>query len=343
VRKFFRAPSVLQFMGDCGAYSYKDEDEPPYSVEEVVEFYDECGFDYGISVDHLILQYGQHDSYLPGFEPDLTVARQRQELTLTLAEDFFARQADACFSPIGVAQGWSPRSYADAVRSLQAIGFEYIAVGSMVPLRTNDILDCLEAITTVRTPSTRLHLLGVTRLEHLADFAGYGVASFDSTSPLLQAFKDGRDNYYTADGAYPAVRIPQVDGNAKLRAAIRAGRIDGRRARILEQAALARLREYDRYEVPLAGALEAVREYVVFVDAGADRLNEYEAVLSSRPWRECPCSVCRQLGIEVILFRGSERNKRRGFHNLHVFRQRLRRRIGGRVPRKDYIPEVVIR
>ena len=44
-------------MGDCGAFSYVNEDKPPFSVESVIEFYENGGFDYGISVDHLILQY----------------------------------------------------------------------------------------------------------------------------------------------------------------------------------------------------------------------------------------------------------------------------------------------
>jgi aspartate-semialdehyde dehydrogenase len=34
------------------------------------------------------------------------------------------------------------------------------------------------------------------------------------------------------------------------------------------------------------------------------------------------------VGIDVAVFRGSERNKRRGFHNLCVFRQRLDRTLG---------------
>ena len=33
--------------------------------------------------------------------------------------------------------------------------------------------------------------------------------------------------------------------------------------------------------------------------------------------------MCREAGIHAIVFRGSERNKRRGFHNLHVFAQRF--------------------
>jgi hypothetical protein len=33
--------------------------------------------------------------------------------------------------------------------------------------------------------------------------------------------------------------------------------------------------------------------------------------------------VCTRLGIHVILFRGAERNRRRGFHNLYVFYRQL--------------------
>ena len=61
VRQFFRLDEStderLETMGDCGAFNYVHEEEPPYSVDEVFDFYEECGFDYGISVDHIILAY----------------------------------------------------------------------------------------------------------------------------------------------------------------------------------------------------------------------------------------------------------------------------------------------
>src|SRR5262249_32466482 len=87
IRRFFRLDEQdgprLATMGDCGAFNYVREEEPPYSVEEVYDFYAECGFDYGISVDHVIL----------GFTPDPTEVvkplreidpdwPRRQELTL---------------------------------------------------------------------------------------------------------------------------------------------------------------------------------------------------------------------------------------------------------------------
>jgi hypothetical protein len=37
--------------------------------------------------------------------------------------------------------------------------------------------------------------------------------------------------------------------------------------------------------------------------------------------------VCRKLGIHVIMFRGAERNKRRGFHNLSIFYARLQKEL----------------
>ncbi len=44
-------------MGDCGAFTYVEQKNPPYSVDDVLRFYVECGFDYGISVDHVILAF----------------------------------------------------------------------------------------------------------------------------------------------------------------------------------------------------------------------------------------------------------------------------------------------
>jgi hypothetical protein len=168
-----------------------------------------------------------------------------------------------------------------------------------------------------------LHLLGVTRPEEVEMFADHGVRSFDSTSPFRQAFKDGKDNYWTIDGAYTALRVPQVDGNAKLRSLIRAGRIDQAEARRCERAALDAIRGYDRDEVPMADVLEALEAYDKLQEGRKSLTPAYRETLAARPWQDCGCGVCVAAGVEVILFRGSERNKRRGIHNVNVFNQRL--------------------
>ena len=44
-------------FGDCGAFSYVNQEEPPYSPEETAEFYEENGFTHGLSVDHIIFDF----------------------------------------------------------------------------------------------------------------------------------------------------------------------------------------------------------------------------------------------------------------------------------------------
>ena len=58
VREYFRLDNTnLETMGDCGAFTYVREERPPYTAAEVADFYSSSGFDYGLSVDHVILGY----------------------------------------------------------------------------------------------------------------------------------------------------------------------------------------------------------------------------------------------------------------------------------------------
>jgi hypothetical protein len=335
VRQFFRLDAApgprVATMGDCGAFSYVRDEEPPYTPDQVIDFYAECGFDLGISVDHVILGYdpaadtNSDHQQIRGWET-------RQRLTLDLAADFLAkcRIRKAAFEPVGVAQGWSPASYARAVGELQKIGYTRVAVGGMVPLKTHEILASLQQISTVRNPATQLHLLGVNRCASMAEFAALGVTSFDSTSAFRQAFKDDKDNYHTPERTYTALRVPQVDGNPRLKAAIQAGRTDQREAIELEQACLQLLRDYDCGNAPVRDVLGALAEYQVIFDGRRDYGVAYLTILEQAPWKACRCGICEQAGIDVVIFRGSERNKRRGFHNVYAFRQRLNRQLAGR-------------
>jgi hypothetical protein len=330
-REFFRLTDEkkhIALMGDCGAFTYVAEKVPPYSVDDVIRFYQECRFDYGISVDHVILVFDRRFDDEPGRVPaDL---RERQLVTLELARDFLHRckSENASFMPLGVAQGWSPKSYAYATSELQKMGYRYIAIGGMVPLKTPEILVSLSAINEVRRPDISLHLLGVTRTEQLREFERLGVVSIDSTSPLRQAFKDDRDNYYTAARNYTAVRIPQVEGNAKLQKLISSGKLSQDRARELERACLRAMVRLDAGDAAPQEALDALRRYDEFCGAKSDYTEAYREVLTDRPWKGCPCEICRALGHHVILFRGAERNRRRGFHNIWFFYRRLQRQIG---------------
>lgn len=54
-----------------------------------------------------------------------------------------------------------------------------------------------------------------------------------------------------------------------------------------------------------------------------DLRDGYRKLLKDRPWRECSCPICEDLGIEVVIFRGNNRNRRRGFHNTRRFYDRF--------------------
>jgi hypothetical protein len=47
--------------------------------------------------------------------------------------------------------------------------------------------------------------------------------------------------------------------------------------------------------------------------------------LEARPWQACGCAICARWGVDVVIFRGNDRNRRRGLHNTYVFYQRLQR------------------
>jgi hypothetical protein len=189
-----------------------------------------------------------------------------------------------------------------------------------------------------------LHLLGITRVGTIEEFATLGVTSFDSTSPFRQSFMDDKNNYHTADGAHMAIRVPQVDGNPALKRKVLAGEVSQAEAKRLERETLRLLRAYDEDDsrAPLKKVLETLREYERLVEgdklapkkkAKKSRIAEYEMLLQEKPWKNCNCGLCSKLGIQIAIFRGTERNKSRGFHNLAIFAAKIQHI--GRAPSQE--------
>jgi hypothetical protein len=292
-------------------------------------------------VDHVIFDFDRAGGTSDGSADAL----RRYELTLSNAEDFLRlSRRYPSFTPLGVVQGWSPASKAAAAHQLEAMGYQYLAVGGMVPLNAKSIHLCLEAIRRRISPHTRLHLLGFAKAEQIAEFIQYGIESFDSTSPLLRAFKDSKANYYVLrpDGAldyYAAIRIPQSIENPRLLRAAKEGRYKQEDLVSLEQRALALVRAHNRGEVGLDTTVEAVLAYnrlFAWDDRRTNEQNEraleatadsLRRTLSGQPWKRCTCRVCETASVEVAIFRSSNRNKRRGFHNLGVYYEYVRRQI----------------
>lgn len=326
-RRFFRLDTDhadVKIMGDCGAFTYVMEEEPPYSVSEVVDFYDVCGLDWGVSPDHIVFGFVRPGDPVP--VDKLPEWDRRRTLTISRAKEFLIEleRRKSPLEPVGVAHGWNAESYAQSVDELQSLGYQRVAMGGMVPLKTRDILATLVEVGSVLRQDVGLHLLGVTRTDEMQTFASYGVTSFDSTSPFRQAFKDDTDNYYTLDSTYVAIKVPQVDGNAALKRRIKSGQVDQRAAINAERLCLRTLRAFAAEQTEIEEPLSALDDYATITGEKV-RTSDYRRTLEHRPWEACRCGICEASGIEVVLFRGSERNKRRGFHNLAVFRHRIAR------------------
>jgi hypothetical protein len=225
---------------------------------------------------------------------------------------------------------------AEAARRLVAMGYDYLALGGTVPLKAPQIKSCLSAIRDAVPKETRLHILGFAKANEIKSFAPLGITSFDTTSPLLRAFKDAKANYYlpAGDGRlayYTAIRVPQALENTKLLRLVKRGVLSQEDLVSMERASLDSLRAYDREECSLEETLEAVLAYAAPVMLGAtlddlpgsssvEVLRErYHRTLTDRPWLQCTCAICKAIRIEVIIFRASNRNKRRGIHNLGVY------------------------
>lgn len=331
-------PDSLLF-GDCGSFTYRDEKLPPYTAADTLEFYADGGFTHGCSVDHIIFDFDDGKGRAREDMPQETL--DRYDVTLQLASEFYAQSKRLShFTPMGVVQGWSAPSMAWAASQLVHMGYEYLAVGGLVPLKVPQIHNALSAIREAIPSRVRLHLLGFGKIENLAEFERYGVASFDTTSPLLRAFKDAVKNYFARDSEgvlsyYTAIRVPQARENNKLKAKARRGVLHQETALKLEIGALEAVRRHVAGELELDKALDRVLEYWKALNWREDhdeasqlralvkQREIYRRTLGDKPWEKCTCRVCREGGVEALLFRNSNRNKRRGMHNLHVFYQHL--------------------
>ena len=351
-RKFLRFDSkenqAKPVFGDCGSFSYARETEPPYKADDTVEFYADGQFTHGCSIDHIIFDFDLTEK--KEIKPE---AQERFNITIELATEFLkeSKQLGKSFTPIGVAQGWSPGSLAESATKLLKMGYRYIAIGGLVPLNIADTHAAVAAVDSVvrKVNGAKIHLLGFAKADHLREFLdkkhsnykGYKrLASFDTTSPLLRAFKDSRKNFYTLDENkdfeyFTAIRIPQAITNAKLKQHAKTGLYKQEDLLSMERDALKNLRLYDEGLANINETLDSILEYSrpilktstssdESVERKVDSLREsYKKTLQARPWRDCDCTICKQASVDVAIFRASNRNKRRGIHNLNTFYNHL--------------------
>jgi DGQHR domain-containing protein len=315
-------PFEFPIMGDCGSFSYVDQRIPPFGAEDTLDFYRAAGVQYGVAPDHIILEYNRlwdKARLLPRH------VEERLNFTMRTAAQFL-ELSDATkrdFVPIGAIQCWSPGSAARHAAALVKMGYGYLGLGGLVARKTDQIYEMVSEIRNAIPREIRLHLFGFSRIDDLESFSNLGIDSFDSTSPMLKSFKDDEFNYFDEGGKHLiAIRIPPRE-DAKVKRQIQSGQLDGERTREVEEHALASVRGYEAGGTSLDEALESIHAYETILRPEVDLRAAYRETLGRKPWKDCPCAVCRKIGIEVVLHRNLNRHKRRGFHNLYVLHNKV--------------------
>jgi hypothetical protein len=321
VHRYLRVPREFPIMGDCGAFGYIMDDVPPYTTAEILDYYTRLGFDYGVSIDHLIVSATEAQK------------QQRYELTIANAEEFLRehRRAGLNWEPIGAVQGWDPKSYAEAARQYVAMGYKYIGLGGLVRTNTNEIRRIMAEVHEVVPETVAVHLFGIARAGALHELSRLGVRSVDSASLLRRAWLGAGQNYLTVDGAYySAIRIPEAGKSFRAKRMVSEGRVTAEHAARLERESLTAVREFDAGRLSVEATLDALEEYDRLITPGRKETRPLlRKVLEAAPWKDCPCDICRRDGVEVIIFRGNNRNRRRGFHNTFTFYGLVQRALAG--------------
>jgi len=317
-------------IGDSGAWLYKYEDEPPYSVRELLDYYIRLKIPVGAHLDHMILKTIRVD----GVQRELTPEekKRRWEITLDNARETIELLDKEKFNHlqiIGVVQGWDVESYRVAVGQLLEMGYDYLGVGGIARKPTSQLVKIVEAINKEigKLPSERrrkikLHLFGFARLRLIPFLMKMRVVSFDTAAPLRQAWESGEHNYHFANPwrSYTAIRI-RLTRVKKLRLGLER----------MEKETLETMYKFARREVSLQHVLKNLLDYerkILEVDGiepkKIDKIIEilrkrYTTTLEDKPWEKCTCPVCKEVGVDAIIFREGWRNGSRAHHNVRQF------------------------
>lgn len=327
--------SRLKVMGDCGAFSYINEDFPPedYKIDKVSDVYQSLKFDYGVSVDHMIPDFVVKKTEGGKTRKINLTEKQKEErrqLSLKNAKEFikYHRKKNLRFVPIGAVQGYTPETYADSAAKTVEMGYSYIGIGTLVPKSDDEIVEILRAIKNViGSKKIKIHLFGILRPQKIDQFKALGVTSLDSASFLRKAWLRAGRNYITKDGNwYAAIRIPYSENPILIKNALKEG-YSIKDINHMEKMALRVVRDYaSKKTEDVEKVLKVVLKYDMLLlreHDGNHHYEKYKKTLIDRPWEKCNCEICKEIGVEVIIFRGTNRNKRRGFHNTKAFYEHI--------------------
>lgn len=325
IREMFGVSSDQWVFGDCGAFSYVNEADPTITTEQAISLYQLYNFDFGASVDHIPVSEvlnGDGRVSLTLFE-----RKRRIKLTRDNAGRFIElhKRKKCTFIPVGIMQGISPQDYARQLPEYIEMGYKHVAVGGLVPRTDKEIIEIVSEIYKASKQNNLrpwIHLLGIFRPQIQPHLFALGVTSFDSATYFRKAWLRSGQNYLGVDGQwYTAIRVPMTSDPRTRKRLITSG-LSLQQLEQLEYTALQTLYAYGNGQSSLNETLAVVGEYDYLLNrneaAKTNFLKAYRRTLEARPWERCNCPICSTIGIDVVIFRGYNRNKRRGAHNTFM-------------------------
>jgi hypothetical protein len=219
-------------MGDCGAPRYMHKHMPDITTDQLFNYYTSLGFDYGISLDHIIGQY-EHGGK--------GTAEQRRRRDLTINNNFELLERVKKEQPgwylIGSIQAWSAQSFRDVALELAKGGFKYLAMGGPLNMGMpdSDVADVLKGLSdVVNDYGICLHVLGVTRYSLLPVFKECNVITCDSATHMVRAVIGPHQAYLGEENGYHAGLV-MPKANSSFRAKRYVKSFDEKEAEILKK------------------------------------------------------------------------------------------------------------
>ena len=281
----------MKIFGDSGAFSFVEEDVPPISVNDVIDFFNLIGVDRGASLDHIVPDYDSGYDYFFGGLSAPKKYLDRMEITKENGFKFLeeCKKQDVRFQPIGAVQGWSPNSYVECVQAFQKMGYKKIAIGGVAHLSKPSVIELLKRVKEV-IGETEIHLFGLTQPKILKAVQMPNITSVDGMGPFISSVVSG--SYFGADRKrYMCVPLEDVNKSE----------------------------EYER----IMGTSDFLKVEEIFdpeTNFSKDRMLK---TLKSRIWESCDCAVCEELGAKVVLHH-KEYSRIRGLHNMYITGKQLR-------------------
>jgi len=354
LHQYLRLPKRYSILADCGAWGYinKEEEGPRFEATEVFNYYKELGIQEAVTVDHLVLPRVK----VQGRMIDVDVQR-RMDITYNNGIEgyyFWKKNYSNDFNLLVSVQGLRPSDYLNMFNNYLEHEISSFAFGGLAKKPTKIIIEIIKSLISFlekkEVEIERIHFFGLGRRSLFSLFQEvekHGVkVSFDTSSWLRQAWLGGKYFLVESDKLqkYTALRVPftrsdrsSFKGKRKLTESADIDKLEK-----LESKTMKFIRAYNENQKLLNEALDAIGEYDKRVlhelkksyrdnyeQKAEERIirleNHYEGLekkyletLKNRPWNNCDCPICQKHGIDVVIFRGNDRNRRRGFHNTYI-------------------------